>query len=84
MARRRDRRPQLQVYLPDALLNEMADAVAIAGEQEVRPSTLSELVEDAVRAHLSIVSRRVNGGRVFDQFRGATLRSARRRGKTVT
>ncbi len=79
VADRRSRRPQIQVYLPDDLINVMNAAVDTASSMDVRPSTLSELVEDAVRQHLPVVARRVNRGRNFDRDHGARVRAARAR-----
>lgn len=54
-------------------------AVHTAQAQRCRPGSLSELVEDALRAYLPTVAKSVNGGRPFDAERGAYLRAARRR-----
>lgn len=76
---RRTRRPQLQVYLPDHLLNEAAAAADVAARKRKRPATMSDMVEDALRDHLSILARRLNDGQSFDQQRGAAIREKRKR-----
>lgn len=78
------RRPQLQVYLPDGLLDEAAAAVDAAVAADRPPATLSRLVEDALRAHLRTVAVRVNGGRPFDRAVGARVRESRRRGQVLS
>lgn len=79
MAKRRTRRPQLQVYLSDDLLDEAAAAVATATAKRKRPATMSDLVADALRAHMSILSRRLNDGQRFDRELGAAIRKKRAR-----
>ena len=79
MPKRRTRRPQLQVYLSDDLLDEAAAAVATATAKRKRPATMSDLVAEALRAHLSILSRRLNDGQRFDRELGAAIRKKRAR-----
>lgn len=76
---RRVRRPQLQVYLPNELLDEAADAADRAARLRKRPATMSDMVEDALRDHLSILARRLNDGHSFDREKGAAIRAKRKR-----
>lgn len=80
---RRNRRPQLLVYLPEHILDEAAAAVVVSRGRNARPRTLSELVEDAIRDALPVLADRVNEGRGFDTAKGAAARAARRHPKSV-
>lgn len=75
------RRSQLLVYMDQQLLDRIAHAVHLGRESGSGPATLSELVRDAVEAHLSELSRSLNRGKPFDPEVGGRVRDAARRSR---